>query len=435
MPCTGQIIAMTGSTHAGQAVATASDASVVAPALPWSAGRSRRTWAYPATTGDRDLRIDFLRGLAVLFVVVDQIDIASLFHLISHERIGVVSGAELFVVLSGIVLGMVHRRRAIDEGWRSVATRMWSRALLLYVTCIAVILAAYAISFLPFVDGDVLTTWTDAGSGTTDPMYLTTPLLRDYPVPPQAVLDILFLNVGPYQFNVIGLYVVLLCLAPLAFQLLLRGRWWIVAGLSWGVYAANMALHVRLFPSQFEGPFPLLTWQVLFFSGMVAGFYWKPITGWFDRPTGRMTMIVAVVLALAFIFYAWNNPGLAQDPFGLRLSIIPQETFETIYESWFQRDSLGILRVANVAVLVTVAYALLSRCWVPLNRALGWLLVPLGSATLYVFILHLLFVLIAGSLPALQGASVWTNTAAHTVIILSLWLMVKNRVFYRWIPR
>lgn len=429
---------MTGSTHPDQTVSTASVASIVAPApaLPWSAaGRSRRTWAYPASTGGRDLRIDFLRGLAVLFVVVDHIDTPSLYHLISHERIGAVSGAELFVVFSGVVLGMVHRRRAIEDGWRSVATRMWSRALLLYATCLAVMLAAYVSSFLPFINGDVLTTWTDEGTGTTYPMYPTPPLLLDYPVPPPAVFDILFLNVGPFQFNVIGLYVVLLGLAPLAFYLLLHGRWWIVTGLSWSLYIANIYLDARIFRSQFEGPFPLLSWQVLFLSGMVVGFFWKSIIAWFDRPVGRMTIIVSVVLALAFLFYSWNNPGLAQDPFALRFSVIPQDTFWRTYESWFRRDSLGILRVANVAVLVVVAYALLSRCWVPLNRALGWLLVPLGGATLYVFILHLLFALIVGSLPVLQGASVWINTVAHTVIILSLWLMVKYRVLFRWIPR
>ncbi len=426
---------MTGPKTRTHPFSTTPGAGFVPPApLRPVAKRSGRTWAYPATDG-RDARIDFLRGLAVLFVGVNAIETPSLYHLISHERIGAVSGADVLVALSGVVLGMVHRRKAIEEGWRSVATSIWSRALLLYATCIALIIAIYAISFLPFIDGTALTTWTDNRTGTTDPAYPSLPLLLDYPVPPHAVFDVLFLNIGPRQFDILGLYIVLLGLAPLAFHLLLRRRWWIVLGLSWTLYLANSFLDVRIVPAPFEDLFPVLSWQVLFVTGLVAGFYRKPIIAWFDRPAGRMSIIVSVMLCVAFLVFSWNNPVLGQDPFALRLSIIPPDTFGTIYGSWFGSDSLGILRIANVAVLIVVAYAVLSRCWVPLNRTLGWLLVPLGRATLYVLTLHLAFASIADSLLILQGATVWLATTVETVIIMTLWMMVRCRVLSRWIPR
>jgi hypothetical protein len=57
----------------------------------------------------RDLRIDLLRGVAIVFVVVNHIALVSLLQNATQEAIGMVSGAELFVLLSGAVLAMVDR--------------------------------------------------------------------------------------------------------------------------------------------------------------------------------------------------------------------------------------------------------------------------------------------------------------------------------------
>lgn len=69
--------------------------------LPRAAG-----WAY-ADPSSRDSRVDFLRGVAIVFVVVNHVGMTSLFQLFTQEAVGFVSGAELFVLFSGLVLGMV----------------------------------------------------------------------------------------------------------------------------------------------------------------------------------------------------------------------------------------------------------------------------------------------------------------------------------------
>lgn len=397
--------------------------------------RARTSWRYPADAGTRDLRIDFLRGLAIMFVVVDHIDLHSAYHVLTHERIGAVSGAELFVLFSGVVLGMVHRRRAIAEGWHASAERMWARAKLLYLVSLVVLALAYLLSKLPFLDSQVLTTWTDEATGTTYSLYGTTPLLLDYPVPPPAVFDILFLNIGPFQFNVMGLYVVLIALAPLAMRLLIAGRWWLLMLVSAGLYAANLFLHWRLLPSSFENQFPLLSWQFLFMLGLAVGFGWQRVLSWFHRPLGRIVVLLAWVLFVGFLFLTSNNPAKADDPWALRLDVIPVETFWQLYDDWFRRDFLGVLRLVNVAVVVIVFYGVLTRLWVPISRLLGWFFVPLGGATLYVFILHVAFALVVASLPFLQSASLLVNTLTHTAILLLLWTMVQTKFLFRWIPR
>lgn len=393
------------------------------------------TWRYSADPDTRDLRIDFLRGLAVLFVVVNHIELNSAFYLLSHERIGVVSGAELFVVLSGVVLGLVHRRRAIIGGWMVSATHIWARARMLYLVSLVVMIAAYLLSALPMLDDDVLTTWTDEANGRIYALYGSTPLLADYPVPPPAVLDLLMLNVGPYQFNVMGLYVVLLLFAPFALFLLLAGRWRLLLGISGALFVAGSLLNWRFLPSSFVNQFPLLSWQFLFVIGLIVGFYQTAIRPWFRRPAGRALAVLSWAMFFAFLFFTWNNPAKLSDPWALRLDLIPADTFLHVYDNWFRRDFLGVLRVLNVAVVLAAFYSLLTRFWTPIHRMAGWFFVPLGGATLYVFILHIGLALIVASLPFVGQASLLAGTATHAAVLAALWGMVQTRFLFRWIPR
>ena len=61
--------------------------------------------------GHRDLRIDWLRGLAMTCVIVNHSKLSSLLSWFSYERFWTVTAAEVFVVLSGVVLGMVYARK------------------------------------------------------------------------------------------------------------------------------------------------------------------------------------------------------------------------------------------------------------------------------------------------------------------------------------
>jgi hypothetical protein len=85
-------------------------------------------------------------------------------------------------------------------------------------------------------------------------------------VPGFVVRDLLLLRLGPWQFNVMGLYVVLVLVAPLLLAAL-RRAWSARAGAELGPVRAERRLADPLFGAQFEDPFPLLTWQVLFVTG------------------------------------------------------------------------------------------------------------------------------------------------------------------------
>ncbi|MFE7629595.1 OpgC domain-containing protein [Kocuria sp. NPDC057446] len=402
--------------------------------------RSVRRWAY-AGASSRDVRIDMLRGMAIVFVVVNHVALTSLFQLLTQESIGVISGAELFVLLSGAVLGMVYGPRVKDH-LGDVVDRTSRRAWKLYVTALVVVLLVYALSRLPFLDATAVTTFTDQGTGaagagaagTVYDLYAGLEGLTQFPVPAHLVPSLLLLQIGPWQFNIMGLYVILLALSPLVLAALARGRAWLVLAISLGLYAVGTTTRFRLLPSQFENSFPLLVWQVLFVLGMVAGYYRHEIVAWFSAPSRRVLLVACVLLTVALAAFSWSSPYFT-NAYDVRLALLPESTFRTVYDGFFGRTYLGIGRLVNVLLVIIAGYALLTAYWRPLERLLGWFLVPLGQATLYVFILHVFLILAAANIPALQQGDLWLNSAAYVVILGLLWVMVRTRFLFRIIPR
>ena len=398
------------------------------------AGLTRRTsWHYPETPG-RDLRLDWVRGVAIVFVVLNLINNPSLFQLISQERVGPVSGAELFVALSGVVLGMVSRSRSRQLDMVSIAGALWARAFLLYRTALVVVLAVFVVTLVPGVDGRVVTTFTDQSTGQSYGLYPNIERLLDYPVPGYVLRDILLLRLGPYQFNILGLYVVLLAVSPLMVLALRHRLVLLLLVLSWGLYGLNLTGPYTLLGSAFENPFPLLTWQLLFVHGMAVGWYRDLLLSWARRWWGRTVLAVLVLAHLALVFFSLNNPYLS-NRYDVRLDLLPQGQFLQIYQAYFERQTLGIGRALDVALLLVTLYALLTAYWKPLNATLGWFLVPLGQATLYVFVLHSFFALLVANVPGLGEQHVLRNTVAHAVVLGLLWLMVKRRFLFSVVPR
>jgi len=402
-------------------------------AIPATAA-PHQSWAYPAADPGRDRRIDFLRGLAMLFVVVDHVGIVSLYHLLSQERIGAVSGAELFVTLSGVVVGIVYKKRAVAQGWMAAASKLVSRALQLWMVTIAVATTTYLVAMLPGVDGRAVTTWRD---GTTGRSYNLYPEIEDflrYPVPWREVERFLLLEVGPSQFNVMGLYVALMLVSAPVLWGLMRGRTAVVLALSWLLYGVFRLSEARLLPSQFEDPFPLLAWQLLFVHGMAVGYHREAIGRWARGWKGEAVVTVAALVALVCLYFTWNNP-YRESGYDFRLSVIPPDLFGWAYERFFKRTPLDLGRVVNAAAVLVVGYALLSRWWRPLDWAFGWFLAPIGQASLYVFIVHVYWTAIVASIPALTRGDVLINSLGHTVVLGVIWLMVRHRVFFRFVPR
>jgi hypothetical protein len=380
----------------------------------------------------RDLRLDFIRGWVMLILIVVHSEFFSLWDLVVWERVGVISGGEGFVLLSGVVLGMVSRTRIAREGWRGAARRLVDRAFQLYRVQIVLIVVVAALAAIPILPMHELATFTDRGTGAVYSMY------------PEAgtsivgwIAAILTLKSGPHQVQILGLYVCVMLVAPLALAMLAAGRTRALLVLSWILYFANAAYPKTPTGAQFEYAFPLLTWQVLFFHGLAIGFHWTKLHGFFRRRAGTAVLVACVVIAVACAVFAQGATHALLPPWA-RLDLWPAGFYDRVWGAWCQKNTLGLVRLIDYAAFLVVAYAILTRWWNLFERTLGWFLVPIGQATLYVFILHI-FVVAAASRVIPFGfdepPSLVPATLLHTAELAVLWLMVRYKVCYRWIPR
>ena len=205
----------------------------------------------------RDASIDIIRGLCIASMVIGHIAPQSVLHKVTHVPLWI-DGATGFVLLAGLVLGMVQARVATSR--RGLA-KLGRRALLVYTAHVA--LVTFAIACAPW-----------------DRMAPFSP-------PPAAALggwrsalwQTLTLRINPINIYMLSLYVVLFAVAGVAVLLLRRGHPWALAAASAAVYASGFWTPAgwATLPQMrgVESFFDLAAWQALFVSGLLVGWYWR----------------------------------------------------------------------------------------------------------------------------------------------------------------
>ena len=395
-----------------------------------------RSWEYIDTGSTRDLRLDFMRGIVIPLLFASHFEYFSALMYIGWERVGVVSTAEIFVILAGIVVGMVFGKKLRNEGLAASMPALMDRSVKLYLTNVMLIFIVAAIRYVPEIDTTIITTFHSPFSGKTYPLF--PPVEAGvFKLMSQAFL----LRIGPHQFQIIGMYVAMFILVtPFVFFMISRKRVGLLLGISWIIYFINFGAHepnhsspaFRPTGAQFEYAFPILAWQLIYVHGVVIGYFKRDVVEFFKTNLGRVLLALCIVLTVAFIILTWNNP-MPQFK-GHSLTMLTPETFHSWYAHYFQKYKLGPGRILNVAVLLVTMYAILSRYWVPINKAIGWFFIPLGQASLYVFYVHIFFLLIIANTPLPEMKDFWINTAIHAALLLTIWAMVKTKFLFRIIP-
>ena len=114
--------------------------SHVAPSVAQEDDAKSTAWRY-AVAGARDLIIDFMRGIALVMMVVAHTEVMSVFNIFSWERFGLTTGAEGFVILSGFMLGMLNRARLQKVVLLTVSWGLYLRAWKIYRVNIIIIVS------------------------------------------------------------------------------------------------------------------------------------------------------------------------------------------------------------------------------------------------------------------------------------------------------
>lgn len=403
--------------------------SHVAPPIAQAHIVKSTSWRY-AIAGARDLRIDFMRGIALVMMIVAHTEVMSVFNIFSWERFGLTTGAEGFVILSGFMLGMLNRARLQKVVLLTVSWGLYLRAWKIYRVNIIIIVSFILLAYIPHINLFEVTHFTDRFSGESGSLYPVTPQIKE-----TWFNIILYLQIGPHQTQILGLYIFLLLFSPLFLGMLQKGNAWWLLGASLLVYGLWQRWPLRLTPSEFEFAFPLLAWQFIFVLGMASGWYKAELISFARTPAGKAVVVALVIVALILGFIAQNHTNPFMPP-ALLMHVIPPDSFNTFYHTWAAKNGLGPVRVLNDIALMVTVYLVLTYCWAPLNRLLGWFLIPLGQHSLYTFILHVYVVLLVSQFITFDlWRHAWIeNTLVHAAALGILWLMAKYNVAARWIP-
>jgi hypothetical protein len=225
----------------------------VAPLAPISKAAQE-----PATmTTERDHRIDFFRGLALIFIFWDHVPHNPLGQ-ITLRNFGFSDAAEVFVFLAGYAAVLAYGKVLARDGYLIACVKILRRAWVLYV--VHIFLLAMLMGIVFFANSHVETRDLVEEMGMVH--FITNPQ--------QALTDELLLRFKPNLMDPLPLYIVLLAGLPLVLPLLLRKAWAVVA-LSLTVYLLAPSLGWNLAAIK-DGVwyFNPVTWQLLFVLGGAA---------------------------------------------------------------------------------------------------------------------------------------------------------------------
>ncbi len=333
----------------------------------------------------RDVRIDFLRGLALIFIFVDHVP-DSLFSLVTPRSYAFADAAELFFFLSGFVAAMVYGRIAGREGAVAATRKIWRRAFVLY--------GAQLLLFA-FVLAEISLAVAATGHAILQRHFRFDAMLTE---PGAALTHAMLLRYQPAYLDILPLYVLFLAAFPLVLMGLARNLWLVLlpsAALWLGVQIWAVTLHT--YPSGDGWFFNPLAWQFLFVLGAALGHPrlrdgWRFTKNlWLVRGALLFAGLAALVQIPEALRMLW--PGIAS----LRPDSLP-----------FDKSALEPLRIISFLSL-----ALLAARYMPdgarlARRLPGRLLISCGRNSLQIFS--------AGVVLAVAGGIVAEETG-HSLLI------------------
>ena len=150
----------------------------------------------------RDYRLDFFRGLALVFIFMDHIPDNTLSYL-TLRSFALSDAAEVFIFISGLTAGLVYGRALLRDGAVMAAAHVWRRVWQLYVAhlCLFMLFNAEVSYTVMHFDNPLFADELRAGA------YLDRP--------DETILRVLLLQFQPAFLNILPLYIALMLGFPL----------------------------------------------------------------------------------------------------------------------------------------------------------------------------------------------------------------------------
>src|SRR5450432_1518397 len=233
---------LAGPTDAVARDAAAAAAAASLPAISFPVG------------GERELRLDLFRGLALWLIFIDHLP-PNLLTWFTIRNYGFSDATEIFVFISGYTAAFVYGRAMQAHGFVIAAARVLKRAWQIYVA--HVFLFAIYLAEISYV-----------AHSFDNPLYSEEMGVLDFLRNPDVtIIQALLLKFKPVNMDILPLYIVLLLLFAPILWLLLRGHAIALsASVALYVLASKFGWNLPAYP---EGDwyFNPFAWQLLFVFG------------------------------------------------------------------------------------------------------------------------------------------------------------------------
>jgi hypothetical protein len=359
----------------------------------------------PEPSAQRDLRLDFFRGVSLIFIFIDHIpeNILTYFTL---QAVAFFDAAEVFIFISGFTAALVYGRRLVSKGALYATAQVLRRAWQLYV--------AHIFLFMLFI-AEVSYTATTFNN----PMYNEEMRVAAFLNEPHiAVVKALLLEFQPAFLDILPLYIVMLLIFP-AVLIGMRFNWLLVLIPSALIYAVVQIfdLSVPAYPSGHVWFFNPLAWQFLFVAGAVLG----------DRAAHRENLarlvklaypLAAAIFAASFVVrVSWTLHGLWEG--------IPALFVKELWP--VDKNNLSPVRLVPFFALIVLVAAHVPRDARFLGSAAARPLVRCGQQSLEIFCLGILLSALGHFVLAEYDSAVVmqlaVNAAGIGAMLLTAWMI------------
>ena len=368
------------------------------PAVPSSAAPSSGGPTTPASRPrvPRDYRLDFFRGLALVFIFMDHIP-DNAFSYLTLRSFALSDAAEVFIFISGYTAALVYGRALMREGTLLSAAHVWRRVWQLYVAhlCLFMLFNAEVSYTLRHFDNPLFADELRAGD------YLDEP--------GEATVRVLLLQFQPAFLNILPLYIALMLVFPLVLAALRRHALLALlpSALLWGavqVWDINLAG----WPEDREWYFDPLAWQFLFVIAAYFGF--RQARGLPALPGLRWLLPAAAALAIAGCVLQATNMLHEVFDVGVRPLVLPLWAVD--------KTPLPPLRLLSMLALAYLVARLVPRDARFLTSRAGWLVVLCGQKSLYVFCLSILLSVLGNAVITAMGGGLAAQMAVNLAGLL-----------------
>jgi len=381
----------------------AQGAPVALDTAPATASATAGTAAPVPKRKRRLVTLDLMRGYYVGVLAAIHLNyVPSLLGIVDGRGALLVSEAEGFFMISGLLVGMLRRRDLEKHGLRRMTLSSWKRGFQLYIVAIPLTLLFTVIGRIAYDHGH-----TQFKVG-----------LDHYSSPLKLIYNTLTFHYTYGWADFLTYYVPMFLAAPLAVWLLSKRLWPLILVLAYAGF---------WLPSHYNTTFysPFLQWGVYFFIGTAAGYHWNELRALMARFSPNWATIIRVALISATVLlYA----------FGVLLIYRPHlVSSDGLYNHMFQNNRLGLLRPFAAPISVAGTYLLIRRFEAPLSRTIGKVLIPFGRNSLYVYVAQSFVVFLVPF--AFGPHDFLLNSLFDATVIVLIWIAVRIKFLAFLIPR